>query len=72
VTLGQQINEQLFLKFRQHFGSQDASEFIMEYQIARFLRLQGSGAPGATTKTNRSLQRRVERGAADLIFFFSY
>jgi hypothetical protein len=44
----------------------------MEYQIARFLRLQGSGAPGATTKTNRSLQRRVERGAADLIFFFSY
>jgi translocation and assembly module TamB len=72
VTVGQQVNEQLFLKFRQHFGTQDASEFILEYQIARFLRLQGSGAPGATTKTNRSLQRRVERGAADLIFFFSY
>ncbi|HEX2443033.1 MAG TPA: translocation/assembly module TamB domain-containing protein [Vicinamibacterales bacterium] len=72
VTLGQQVSEQLFLKFRQHFGAQDASEFILEYQIARFLRLQGSGAPGATTKTNRSLQRRVERGSADLIFFFSY
>jgi translocation and assembly module TamB len=72
VTLGQQINEQLFVRFRQNFGPQDASEFILEYQLARFLRFQGSVAPGGGVKANRTVTRRVERGAADLIFFFSY
>jgi autotransporter translocation and assembly factor TamB len=72
VTLGQQINEQLFVRFRQNFGPQDASEFILEYQVAHFLRFQGSVAPGGGTTANRTIARRVERGAADLIFFFSY
>jgi autotransporter translocation and assembly factor TamB len=72
VTLGQQVSEQLFVKFRQQFGPQDASEFIMEYQLAKFLRFQGSAAPGGGQKANRLIRRRVERGAADLIFFFSY
>jgi autotransporter translocation and assembly factor TamB len=72
VTLGQQINEKLFVRFRQNFGPQDASEFILEYQLVDFLRFQGSVAPGGGTKANRTIARRVERGAADLIFFFSY
>ncbi|MGH9329041.1 MAG: translocation/assembly module TamB domain-containing protein, partial [Vicinamibacterales bacterium] len=72
VTLGQQINEQLFVRFRQNFGPQDASEFILEYQLADFLRFRGSTAPGGGVKANRAILRRVERGAADLIFFFSY
>ena len=46
VTLGQQINEQLFVRFRQNFGPQDASEFILEYQLAEFLRFQGIGGAG--------------------------
>jgi translocation and assembly module TamB len=72
VTLGQQVNEDLFVRFRQNFGPQDASEFILEYQLARFLRFQGSVAPGGGVKANRTIARRVERGAGDLIFFFSY
>jgi TamB, inner membrane protein subunit of TAM complex len=72
VTLGQQVSEELFLRFRQTFGPQDASEFITEYKLAEFLRFQGSVAPGGGVKANRSILRRVERGAADLIFFFSY
>jgi TamB, inner membrane protein subunit of TAM complex len=72
VTLGQQVSEELFLRFRQTFGPQDASEFIMEYRLAQFLRFQGSVAPGGGVKANRTIQRRVERGGADLIFFFSY
>ena len=72
VTLGQQLNEQLFVRFRQNFGPQDASEFILEYQLAEFLRFQGSVAPGGGVKANRAIMRRVERGAGDLIFFFSY
>ncbi len=72
VTLGQQLSEELFVRFRQNFGPQEASEFIVEYQLAAFLRFQGSVAPGGGVKANRAIVRRVERGAGDLIFFFSY
>jgi TamB, inner membrane protein subunit of TAM complex len=72
VTLGQQLNEQMFVRVRQNFGLQDASEFILEYQLTEFLRFQGSVAPGGGVKANRAIMRRVERGAGDLIFFFSY
>jgi len=68
VTLGQQLNEQGFVRFGQNFGPQDASEFILEYQLAEFLRFQGSVAPGGGVKANRVIMRGVERGAADLIF----
>ena len=71
VTIGQQVGERLFLKFRQLFGTRDASEFQLEYQLTDFLRLQGSIAEGQTS-ANRSLTRRVERGGIDLVVYFSY
>jgi translocation and assembly module TamB len=71
VTLGEQVGERLFLKFRQIFGTQDISEFQLEYQLADVLRLQGSLAQGQGS-ANRSLTRRVERGGIDLVVFFSY
>ena len=46
VTLGQQVGERLFLKFRQIFGAREVSEFQLEYQLADFLRLEGSFAEG--------------------------
>jgi len=72
ITLGQQIGEHLFVKFRQQFGAQDTSEFIVEYQIADFMRLRTSGTPTEPSRANRVALRRVERAGADLIFFFSY
>ncbi|MBI2220845.1 MAG: translocation/assembly module TamB domain-containing protein [Acidobacteria bacterium] len=72
ITLGQQVSEHLFVKFHQQFGPQDTSEFILEYQIADFMRLRASGSPGDPAKANRVALRRVERAGADLIFFFSY
>jgi len=71
VTIGQQVGERLFLKFRQLFGTRDVSEFQLEYQLTDFLRLQGSLAEGQTS-ANRSLTRRVERGGIDLVVYFSY
>jgi len=71
ITLGEQVGERLFLKFRQIFGTQDASEFQLEYQLADFLRLQASLSEGKG-RANRSLTRRVERGGIDLVVFFSY
>jgi translocation and assembly module TamB len=72
VTLGQQVGDRAFLKLRQQFGERNTSEFMIEYQLASFLRLQATAAPETTGSANRVNQRRVERGGIDLIFFFSY
>lgn len=73
VTVGQQIGEDIFFKFQQQFGSQAVSEFILEYQFARFMRLRASHAEGeGVGRPTRSLTRRVQRDGVDLIFYFSY
>ena len=71
ATIGRQVGEKLFVKFRQRFGTQDVSEFELEYQIRDFLRLEGSIAQGRNA-ANRSLTRRVERAGIDLVVFFTY
>jgi translocation and assembly module TamB len=72
ITIGEQVGERTFLKLRQQFGDQTYSEFLLEYQIADFLRLAGSLAPETSNAGNRIGQRRIERAGMDLIFFFSY
>ena len=72
VTLGQQIGDRAFVKLRQEFGERSTTEFILEYQLTQFLRLQASAAPQTTGSANRINQRRIERAGIDLIFFFSY
>jgi len=71
ITVGQQVSKGLFVRVRQGFGSEQATEFILEYQLTNFLRLQGtmSDVGGAQ---QRNAFRRVERGGLDLIFFFNY
>jgi translocation and assembly module TamB len=72
VTIGEQVGERTFVKMRQQFGEHTYSEFLLEYQIADFLRLVGSAAPETSGAANRIGQRRIERAGLDLIFFFSY
>jgi hypothetical protein len=71
VTVGEQISPKMFARLRQGFGAEQATEFILEYQLREYLRFQGTVAetPGGTART---MFRRVERGGLDLIFFFSY
>jgi translocation and assembly module TamB len=71
LTVGEQINERLFMRFRQAFGAWDATEFELEYQFSDFLRLQGSLADGHG-RASRSVMRRVERGGIDFIVFLSF
>jgi autotransporter translocation and assembly factor TamB len=71
LTVGEQVGEKLFLRLRQGFGAEQATEMILEYQIADFLRFQGSVAE-TSGGAQRSAFRRIERGGLDLIFFFSY
>ena len=72
VTLGKQLSDKAFIRFRQQFGPRSVTEFLIEYQLADFLRLQASASPETSGSANRLTQRRVERGGVDLIFFFSY
>ena len=72
VTLGQQVGDRAFFKLRQQFGERNITEFLLEYQLADFLRLQATAAPETSGSANRIGQRRIERAGIDLIFFFSY
>ena len=71
LTVGEQIGDNLFFRLRQGFGSGQATELILEYQIKEFLRLQTTAAE-AQGGTQRATFRRIERGGIDLIFFFNY
>ena len=72
ITVGQQFGERLFMRFSQQFGSQQISEFQLEYELTDFLRLTGTVAEGRQSSGQRLGLRRVERFGLDLVFFFSY
>ena len=72
VTLGKQVSDKAFVRFRQQFGQRSFTEFMIEYRLATFLRLDATVAPETSAAANRLTQQRVERGGVDLIFFFSY
>jgi autotransporter translocation and assembly factor TamB len=71
LTIGEQVGERTYFRIRQGFGAEQATEFILEYQIADFLRLQGAVAE-TSGGTQRVTFRRIERAGMDLIFFFSF
>jgi autotransporter translocation and assembly factor TamB len=72
VTLGKQVTDKAFVRFRQQFGQRSFTEFMLEYQLAKFLRVETRVSPETSGVANRLTQRRVERAGLDLIFFFSY
>jgi uncharacterized protein involved in outer membrane biogenesis len=72
ITLGQQVNQRTFFKVYQQFGTRTATQFQLEYQIARFLRAAANASPETTGAANRINERRIERAGIDLIFFFGY
>jgi autotransporter translocation and assembly factor TamB len=72
VTLGKQLTDKAFVQYKQQFGDRSFIEFMMEYQLAKFLRADVEAAPETSGVANRLTQRAVERAGVDLIFFFSY
>ena len=72
LTVGKQIGDKAFVRFRQQFGQRSFTEFMLEYQLAKFLRVETRLSPETSGVANRLTQRRVERAGVDLIFFFSY
>lgn len=72
ITVGQQFGDRMFMRFSQQFGTQQISEFTLEYELTNFLRLAGSVAEGRQSAGQRLALRRVERFGLDLVFFFSF
>jgi autotransporter translocation and assembly factor TamB len=70
VSVGNQIGERVFVKVRQQFGSSETTQLVMEYELSNLLRLETTVAQGGDT--SRSIGRRAERGAADLVFVVKY
>jgi translocation and assembly module TamB len=70
VTLGQQLGQNLFVKVQQGIGDQSTTNFVLEYELTRWLRLQTNVIQGSSTQ--QSVFRRAQSTGADLIFFFSY
>jgi translocation and assembly module TamB len=70
VTLGQQVGHNLYVKVQQSIGDQSQTNFIVEYELAKWLRLQTNVVQGSTTQ--QQLFQRMQGSGVDLLFFFSY
>jgi hypothetical protein len=60
ITLGEQVGERLFVRFRQTFGAQDTSEFQLEYQLREWTR-------GPYAHTQSGAQRHRSGGVLQLL-----
>ena len=58
------------ISFSDVLGDQNFTNFVFEYEISRWLRLQSNVVQGSSTQ--QSLFRRSQGTGADLIFLFSY
>ena len=67
VTLGEQVGERLFFRFRQAFGSQSVSEFILEYQLAEYLAPPDLRCRGRRGTTQPHAAGRAGRDRSDLL-----
>jgi translocation and assembly module TamB len=70
LTIGQQLGQNLYVKVEQGVGDQSTTNFILEYELTRWLRLRTNVLQGSSTQ--QSLFQRAQGSGADFLFFFSY
>ena len=70
LTIGQQVGQNLFVKVEQGIGDQSQTNFILEYELATWLRLQTNVMQSSSTQ--QQLFQRMQGSGVDLLFFFSY
>ena len=59
LTLGQQVGQNLYVKVQQGIGDQSSTNVILEYEIARWLRLQTNVMQGASTQQSMFQRARA-------------
>ena len=67
-TIGQQLGQHLYLKVQQAVGDESITNFVVEYELTKWLRLQSNVVQGNSTQ--QSLFQRRQGSGADLIFLF--
>jgi len=70
VTVGQQVGQNLYLKVEQIIGQQSQTNFIVEYELTRWLRFRTKIVQGSFTQPQ--MFQKIETSGVDLLFFFSY
>ncbi|MCU1383365.1 MAG: putative protein involved in outer rane biosis [Acidobacteria bacterium] len=70
LTIGQQLGQNLYVKVEQGIGGQSETNFILEYELTKWLRLRTNVMQGSSTQTQ--LFQRAQGSGSDLLFFFSY
>jgi translocation and assembly module TamB len=69
VTLGQQVGPNLFVKVEQEAGDQSQTDFVLEYELTKWLRLQSNVRQESGT---RQPFQGPQGSGIDLLFFFNY
>jgi translocation and assembly module TamB len=70
LTVGEQIGQNLYVRVQQGIGDQSQTNFILEYELTDWLRLQTNVLEGSSTQ--QQLFQRMQGSGVDLLFFFSY
>ncbi len=70
LTVGQQLGQNLYVKVQQGVGDNSQTNFVLEYEFAKWLRLQTNVLEGSTTQ--QQLFQRVKSTGADLVFTFQF
>jgi autotransporter translocation and assembly factor TamB len=70
VTVGQQVGQNLYVKVEQGIGGSSETNFILEYELTRWLRLRTNVLQGSSNQ--QLMFQRTQGSGADLLFFFSY
>ena len=70
VTVGQQVGQNLYVKVQQGIGDNSQTNFVLEYEFTKWLRLQTNVLEGSTTQ--QQLFQKVKSTGADLVFSFQF
>jgi hypothetical protein len=70
VTVGQQVGQNLYVKVEQGIGDASQTNFILEYELTKWLRMRTNVLQGSSTQAQ--LFQRMQGSGVDLLFFFSY
>ena len=70
LTVGQQVGQNLYLKVEQGIGQQSQTNFIIEYELTKWLRFRTNIIQGSFAQPQ--MFQKVQTSGVDLLFFFSY
>ena len=70
VTVGQQLGQNLYVKVQQGIGDNSQTNFVLEYEFTKWLRLQTNVLEGSATQ--QQLFQKVKSTGADLVFSFQF